>query len=82
MPQQTALITGASVGIGHELARQFAKGGYNLILVARNEEKLRAVTQEMRTLGVQADFITSDLVQPAAPLALFADLKNRNLTID
>jgi short-subunit dehydrogenase len=83
MPQQqTALITGASVGIGHELARQFAHGGYNLILVARNEDKLRAVAEEMRTLGVQADYILADLAQPAAPLALFADLKNRSQTID
>jgi short-subunit dehydrogenase len=83
MPQQqTALITGASVGIGYELARQFARGGYNLILVARNEDKLKTVTEEMRTLGVQADYITSDLAQPTAPLALFADLKNRNVTID
>src|SRR5258707_11712477 len=36
----------------------------------------------MATIGYQADFTPSDLAQPAAPLALFADLKNRNLTID
>lgn len=82
MGQQTALITGASVGIGHELAREFARGGYNLVLVARNADKLKAVADEMRTLGVQADFVISDLAQPAAPLGLFADLKNRGVTID
>jgi short-subunit dehydrogenase len=81
-PQQTALITGASVGIGHELARQFAKGGYNLVLVARNEEKLKTVAEEMRALGVQADYIVADLARPEAPLALFADVRNRNLNID
>src|SRR4051812_18063836 len=82
MAQPTALITGASVGIGHELARQFARGGYNLMLVARNQDKLKSVADEMRTLGVQADHVISDLAQPAAPLALFADLKNRGVTID
>jgi short-subunit dehydrogenase len=81
-PTQTALITGASVGIGHELARQFARGGYNLLLVARTEDKLKAVAEEMRTLGVQADYILSDLSKPEAPLALFSDLRNRGLTID
>jgi uncharacterized protein len=82
MAQQTALITGASVGIGLELARQFARGGYNLVLVARNQEKLKAVAEEMRSLDVQADYVVSDLAQAAAPLGLFADLKNRGVTID
>ena len=40
MSQPTALITGASSGIGWELAKLFAKDGYRLVLVARNEEKL------------------------------------------
>src|SRR5260221_14454117 len=79
---KTALITGASVGIGHELARQFARGGYNVILVARNEDKLKTVTQEMRTLGIQADYIAIDLAKPEAPLPLFADVPNRDLSID
>jgi uncharacterized protein len=82
MAQQTALITGASVGIGLELARQFARGGYNLVLVARNQEKLKTVAEEMRSLDVQADYVVSDLAQAAAPLGLFADLKNRGVTID
>jgi short-subunit dehydrogenase len=82
MAQPTALITGASVGIGHELARQVARGGYNLVLVARNADKLKAVADEMRTLGVQADYVISDLAQPSAPLGLFADLRNRGVTID
>ena len=81
MPQ-TALITGASVGIGHELARQFARGGYDLVLVARSEDKLKTVAAEMRTLGVRADYITSDLAKPEAPLALFADVRNRDLNVD
>src|SRR5207248_178774 len=79
---KTALITGASVGIGYELAKQFAGGGYDLILVARNEEKLRAVADEMRALGVQAEVVLSDLARPDAPRALFADVQNRGISVD
>jgi short-subunit dehydrogenase len=79
---KTALITGASVGIGYELAKQFAGGGYDLILVARNEEKLHAVADEIRALGVQAQVILSDLARPDSPRALFADVQNRGLSVD
>ena len=82
MGQQTALITGASVGIGYELAREFARGGYHLVLVARNAEKLKAVAEEMRTLGVAADYVVADLAQAGAVLGLFADLRNRGVTVD
>jgi short-subunit dehydrogenase len=79
---KTALITGASVGIGYELAKQFAGGGYDLILVARSEEKLRAVAEEVRGMGVAADVILSDLAQTASPRALFADVQNRGVAVD
>ena len=68
MPQ-TALITGASVGIGYELAKQFARGGYNLLLVARDEERLKAVCEEAKRMAVQADYIARDLSQPDGPIA-------------
>ena len=79
---KTALITGASVGIGYELAKQFARGGYDLILAARNEEKLAAVSQEVRGLGVRADYFVSDLAGREAPLALFARVKDRGVPVD
>jgi short-subunit dehydrogenase len=79
---KTALITGASVGIGYELAKQFARGGYDLILVARNLDKLNVVAEEMRSIGVDADVIVSDLAQPAAPRALFSNIQNLGLTVD
>jgi uncharacterized protein len=46
---QTALITGASGGIGYELARLFARDRYNLVLVARSSEKLSQVAAELET---------------------------------
>lgn len=77
----TALITGASVGIGYELAREFARGGYDLVLVARNEPKLRDVAQEMQQLGATAQVLVADLSQPTAPQTLFDALAGKS-TID
>src|SRR4051812_3965404 len=79
---KTALITGASVGIGYELAKQFARGGYDLILVARNQDKLSAVANEMTGLGVKSEVIVSDLAQSAAPRVLLAEVEHRGLWVD
>ena len=59
----TALITGASSGIGADLARLFAKDGYDLVLVARSEDKLRAFARE---LGTKTTVIAADLSTPNA----------------
>ncbi|HYE18183.1 MAG TPA: SDR family oxidoreductase [Tepidisphaeraceae bacterium] len=78
----TALITGASVGIGHELARQFARAGYALILTARNREKLGEVAAEMKSLGAPAaDVLTADLADPAGPQHLVQQLEGRPLDV-
>ena len=60
----TALITGASGGIGLELARVFAREGYSLVLVARNQKRLEEIAQELRPAGAQA--IAMDLSLPGA----------------
>ena len=64
--RKTALITGASGGIGLDLARLFARDGYRVILVARTEEKLRRLASE---LG--GDYIVADLSRPEAPQQIF-----------
>ena len=51
MAKRIALITGATSGIGEGCARRFAEGGYNVIITGRNEDKLQALTQELKAQG-------------------------------
>lgn len=60
-----ALITGASSGIGLELARVFAREGYGLVLVARNQKRLEEIAHELRP--AEAQVIAIDLSLPGAP---------------
>ena len=79
----TALITGASGGIGEELARLLAAGGANLVLVARGADRLTALATELsRTHNVQAGVIAQDLSAPDAADAIAHELASRQLTID
>ena len=80
---RTALITGASGGIGEELARVFAANGFDLVLAARTEAKLRALGDELADRhGIRATALAADLADPAAPAALVARVTELGLTID
>ncbi len=80
---ETALITGGTSGIGLELARCFAKDGYNVILVARTQDDLELVAQELTaTFGVKAYGIAADLMQPDAPQKLYEEIKMEGIQID
>lgn len=78
----TALVTGASSGIGAEIARQLAKLGANLILVARSEDKLEALASELRPLGIQIYVIPLDLAEIDAGQQLENEINTRSLAID
>jgi uncharacterized protein len=81
--KKTVLITGASGGIGLALAHQFAAAGYDLVLTARSEERLRTVAREMEErFKVTATVIAADLEASEAPKALVDELSRRGLTID
>lgn len=61
---QRILITGASMGIGECLAKEFAARGAELLLVARSEDKLRSLCEQLREAGALCDYLASDLSQP------------------
>lgn len=83
MSRGTALITGASAGIGQELARCFAADGYHLVLVARRSEALELLATELGTLhGTSVRVEPCDLVEPGAAEQLHARLTQANVTVD
>jgi uncharacterized protein len=75
----TALITGASGGIGYELAKLFARDHYNLVLVARNGDKLTQVAEELKASGVWVKTVALDLTEPPAAKFLFDQLQREAL---
>jgi len=79
----TALITGASGGIGYELARLFARDHHNLVLVARSGEKLNQVAAELQSqFGVTVKAMALDLAVPPAAKFLFDQMQREGVTVD
>lgn len=82
-PRPTALVTGASGGIGLELARLAARDGHDVILVARNADKLAEASKYLSGMyGIRAEVIVADLTDPEAPVAILEEVGRRGLTID
>ena len=80
---KTALITGASAGIGASLARVFAANGFDLVLTARRADRLEALAQEIgKAHGRTVRVIAADLADPAAPSRLFDELTRAGVTVD
>ncbi|MBW2397353.1 MAG: SDR family oxidoreductase [Deltaproteobacteria bacterium] len=80
---KTALVTGASAGIGRGLALEFASHGFDLVLVARSAGKLEHAAQEARErFGVEALVLPLDLQGRDAPQSLFDDLSARQIPIE
>ncbi len=81
--KETVLVTGASSGIGLELAKCFAADKSNLVLVARNMIAMETLAAELRRdHGCEVHVIGADLAQPEAPLRIFEELKGRGTSVD
>jgi short-subunit dehydrogenase len=80
---QTVLITGASGGIGYELAKLFARDHYNLVLVARSGDRLNQVRAELEgQFGIKVKTVALDLAATPAPKFLFDQLQRDGVAVD
>src|SRR6056297_3362656 len=81
--RRTALITGASAGLGAEFARQLAAAGCDLVLVARRAEHMEAIAAPLRDrYGVDTTLISADLAEREAPGRIQTDLAERGIEVD
>jgi short-subunit dehydrogenase len=79
----TALITGASSGIGEAFGRKLTSLGRNVFLVSRSEDKLISLCNELgRTKSVRVQYMAIDLTAADAPATLFSEIEKRGLTVD
>jgi short-subunit dehydrogenase len=79
----TTLITGASSGIGEVFARKLAARGRNVLLVARSEDKLITLCNELgRSNSIRAQYVALDLSKPESPARLFEEAEKRGMTVD
>ena len=78
-----ALVTGASSGIGYELAKLFAKDGKNIVVVARSQDKLEELKTEFENkYGTSVKVLPKDLSLPEAPQEIFSELEKEHIEVD
>jgi uncharacterized protein len=81
--KETALITGAAAGIGYELASVFARDGYNLVLVDKDENKLVNVADEFKSkFNILITTIVKDLSLTTSPLEIYSELQAAGINVD
>jgi short-subunit dehydrogenase len=79
----TALVTGASAGIGAAIAREFAAHGFDLVLTARRVDRLESLARELSAAHeCTAHVIAADLADPAGPARIFDEVARAGITVD
>jgi short-subunit dehydrogenase len=78
---QYALITGATSGIGYELARLFAKDKYNLILVARSADDLQRVSRELQSENIEVHTLAKDLFLKESAAGIYEEVKSKGIAV-
>lgn len=80
---KTALVTGASGGIGYELTKLFARDGYNVVLVARSADELQKIAAQLTSeYGISAKVIVKDLSSSTSPQEIFDQVQAEGIAID
>lgn len=81
--KKVTLITGASSGIGYEMAKVFAEKGHNLVLVARSKDKLQQLSEQLVKLhNIKVYVIEQDLAKPQGSVAVYYRVQELNLEVD
>jgi hypothetical protein len=81
--KRTALVTGASSGLGREIASLFAKDKHDVVLVARSESKLKTLADDLsKADGVTAHVVAADLSDPKAPWHVLDEVRRRRIDVD
>jgi short-subunit dehydrogenase len=81
--QKYALVTGASSGIGYELAKLFAQDGKNIVVAARSQDRLEKLKTEIENKsGTKVIVLPKDLSNPNAPQEIFSELERKNVNVD
>ena len=78
-----ALVTGASSGIGYELARLFAKDGKDIVVIARSKDKLEQLKADLeKEYGMKVRVLVCDLADPKSPQDIFSELEKEGIDVD
>jgi len=81
--EKYALVTGASSGIGYELAKLFAEDGKNTVVVARSQDRLEILkTENEKKSGTKVIVLPKDLSKPDAPQEIFSELEKEHIEVD